>query len=787
MRSHLTRHVFRRILSNEPYVFHHSPARSATFSRHPHHASPHGSIVARRSIFGLTSQPTRYLKEADVDPGLDKMGELATMIKIRARPPPPEELVAAFNAFFKARQRKTEPLQEVQAHQAALTFEHLQENNAAQEGFGFSLDDLYLALNGLTKMAPVSPEIFYDFATVLFEETKQRRVKDPAVDNEVGWKNLVPYVKVLCQTGKSLEARRLVEKYGQGNASTPYRKLWARIMTGLAEEKNEEELIRTLDILKENWIPYDPKIHQVMTSYFALRDNVEETKRWYEHAIEEGGAPTYHTNTQILKFCIRNEQLDWGENVFKSRVESNPTKRDWDVIFQWAAAWGKGVDEIERMMGVMARTNQDNEATRPDIDTINGLVEFANSKNDAYAAERYVALGEKMKLFPNAKTYMLQIDYRLNAGDLDGARAAYNKLQGEESSKDEDLPVVNKLLYALCTSKRPPDELISLVVSDLDQRKARIEPRTVSALCLYHLNNGDLIDAHDLLQTHIHHYSQPDRDGIIADLTAFILDRSNKVPRVWDTYTLLREAFDETPISIRSTLMTEFFARRRPDMGCHVFGHMRQHIRPEIRPTVDTYIACFEGIGISGDLEGLEMVHNMMKLDMNLEPSTRLYNALMIAYTGADMAWRSLEFWDDIANSREGPTYESIVIALQACRVKRPFGEREASAIWRRLNDLGVHVTREVAASYLAVLGANQQWKMAQETMDNLEADTGLTLDALILGEFFNAMPSYEQQDDVEEWVQEEYPEAWAELEKIGHRTDKRLKKLYPVEVKVKP
>ena len=64
---------------------------------------------------------------------------------------------------------------------------------------------------------------------------------------------------------------------------------------------------------------------------------------------------------------------------------------------------GKGVEDVERMIQVMIRHNKDDESIRPDIVTINGLVELAMSLKDPYLAERYIALGLKSGIQPDSR------------------------------------------------------------------------------------------------------------------------------------------------------------------------------------------------------------------------------------------------------------------------------------------------------------------------------------------------------------------------------------------------
>ena len=384
------------------------------------------------------------------------------------------------------------------------------------------------------------------------------------------------------------------------------------------------------------------------------------------------------------------------------------------------------------MMDVMVRRNEDEPSIRPDIDTINDLVEFANSRGDAYAAERYVALGGKRGMTANARTYMLQIDYRVRVGDLDGATVAYNALQGQEVAHGEDVPAINRLLRALCAAKKLPHSTIVTMASDLSERRARLEPATLSALCIMHLRREELFDASDMLQSHAFHYSAAQRAEVLGVLATFCLDRGNSTARAWDAYSILRQVFDETSIELRTRLMLDFFDRRRSDMACHVFGHMRQSFRPEGRPVVSTYVDCLTGIARRADLEGLEMVHNMLKLDSSIEPCTRLSNALMLAYAATDMPQRSLDFWDDVVRSREGPNYASIVIALQACE-RLPAGDTRARKIWARLRAMDVRVNADVAAAFVGALAGQGLFGEVVKLVDGLERDLAIPVDSLML------------------------------------------------------
>ncbi len=737
MRSQLTRHIFRQIIHNELY----SNTRCWFPATYRCLRAPRGPVlptVPRRTFFGFGRKPKRQPKPVNYEPGFETMMELNKRLSMGARAPPPPKLAQAFVDFFRSKQKAQLALEDIQAQYALETFHHLQSTYVEDSDFGLKSEELRMAMSMLKMVG--SGKFQYkahnELAKAVFEELNKRRktMKDDQEPPVPFYQDLWSFVQVPARFGHALYARDLIEKYWDDSLKRVGVSPWSRVLKGLIRENRVEELQKTVDIMQKYNIPFDPKLHETITVFYAAQqEDMEMTKKWYQHPIANRGTPSNLTDTTVLKLCISKSELDWGDPIFKSLVERTPEeKAPWDVIFQWAAAKGRSVDEIERMMEVMVRRQKERGLTLSlDMETINGLVELANSRNDPYTAERYVALGHKWGFPPNARTYLLQLEYRIKVGDLGGARTAYARLQGEELMNSEDLPLVNKLIVALCAKKRQNYDAIMSLVEDLGERKARFEPETVAALSLLHLQRGEMEDLVDLLHTHAFHYGLDQRALVSEVLTSYVLKHSTSTSHAWDTYNILRQTFSEIDIPTRVTLMQHFFTRNRSDMATHVFGHMRQQQIKSLRPTISTYAACLSGIAKAGDLESLETVHNMMKLDSEIEPNTQLYNALMLAYTGCGKPQTAQGFWEDIVHSREGPSYASIQIALRACE-RAPFGERVARDIWGRLKRFEIEVTREIYAAYVGSLAGHNLFAECVKLINDAEKEAGYKPDALL-------------------------------------------------------
>ena len=652
--------------------------------------------------------------------------------KQHTRPPSRAKLLEAWKGFINFKEEKKEPLLQFQAQHAMVTYQYLMREE--DEGGKTNLDDpetltprdVRTALKTLTRMPIDKLDTHGEFAKVLY--THPRR-------GDVNWRGHTSlYIDILSQIGKASEARAMAQTYFGKTFSSKltenFKRSWFAALEGFCRENNEVEVMATFEMAQTAGLTYGPRLHSIMSTFFARRDQVEEVKKWYGKPFDGShGSPLPECVSTILSFCIRNNELNWCKAVFRALLESNPPKEIWDIIFRWAAgALGKGVEDVERMMEVMSELNKGDPSSSPDISTINGLVALAMSRNDPYLAERYVALGLKHNIHPNAQTFIYQLDYRVNAGDLTGAQAVYDSLQSEEILDFADLPAVNKYIRSLCSAKIPNYNLITSICSDLDQRKARLDPPTVAALGILYLNRDEIDELVDTLQAHVYHYSITERASVRDAFLAYTLEPATPTARAWDSYTIWRQVFDETSIAIRTEAMNEFFRRGRSDMALHVFGHMRQHIRVDGRPLPATYVDCLEGIARAADSESLHTVHNMLKMDSSIEPDTRLYNALMLAYTACEEPYTAVQFWDLITNSREGPSYRSIEIMFRACE-QQPLGDKKAREIWTQMHRMEIEITKNVFVAYIAAIAGQGKLDEAKAIVESAEKDFGFIPD----------------------------------------------------------
>lgn len=773
----------------------------------------------------MFGRPRRDVSDANFDPGIEKMMEYAKKKRLDARLPPVEHVSAALKKLFKYKYETKSTLQDNQAHLALQSLRYVSEATQSipheDDRTGpwpkyMAIDTFKVAVVVLNEV-PREPSIAHaELARLFWAMSPNRPVKKSAFRT---------LISALCYTGDPHGARDLLfeSEKSKEHSSTKVSELptedhageaidiqdvrqedeeritasrglsslatycWPRVLREFAQRDDEVEMLRTLEIVKQRGGAIGTEIIGEVIALYSRRDDVEQMKTWWAAwytrftVIEKFPDPAKaqeaaRTVRNVLAWCLTHDVEGFGRSVVRDLMTTSPPKLIWDEILVWALGLQKSVDEIGRMLNVMETSNEGLadrlEWRLPDITTINRLVESAISAKDPYMAERLISLGRDRGLQPDAKTLVLQMDYRLSVGDIDGTLIAYNHLQAQNLSSDQDVPTVNRLIVALCASKRHDFDTIMNIVADLSDRQADFEPQTVAILSILHLKRDELHDVIDLLSTHAHTFSSTGRASVRQAMVDFCLDDETPVGSSWDAYTIIRGIFDELPREPRAELMKRFFGRRKADMAVQVFNHMRAHTRADTIPDTTTYVAAFLGCARLRDLESLEVLHNQLKLDYHIDVDTYVRNALIIGYTACGNGRQALSFWDDIVASREGPSYNSIHVALRACE-KSPFGDLKAKEIWTRLRKNNLELDRNMWASYIGALAGNGDNQLAISTLDEAEEKHEVVVDALILGSLFDAAPGPVKKFEIERWARESYPDIWSELFEMGESANK--------------
>ncbi|KAM0555039.1 hypothetical protein ACHAPJ_006387 [Fusarium lateritium] len=782
MRAQLARHARRVLIQharNPSCAVYSAPLRRRYLPRTINNSH------SRRTFFdGLFSKAPREVRQPEFEPGWQTIMIWRSRMLDNLRPPPTEELIQAWRIFFEGKLESKVPLNGTQAMQCLRLLDYLVKQ---REEFPTSEAKLLVAdlKNGLLALEHLRPRErtpqHLDLAKSIWSAIDDIKITRPGfVTTGSLWSS---FLKVLCSFNGSKDALKMVyanwedvmKLCGKKNDNPVL-----SLMEGLAREGYEDDLVHLIKRVLDTGYPFDKHLQFIMVDFFAKKDRIPETKYWVDMPMKSPKR-SFKVYPLIANFAVRNNLKEWAVPYFlelgtQLENEEKAERFYWDSLMQGILILGKGLAEVRKWMFVYERSEKSGISAT--IGTINGLLRAAVGIRDPVLVEDILALATEMGIQPNGETHLYLMEVRLEAGYLPGVHASYKKVverspwHNQASLWWEFSQLMNKYLAILSSQATPNFKLISEIIEQCEEDQLLLEPETVASLCIRFLENEQHFDVMDILSVHSFQFSATEREVIQDAFVKFCTDPLTSTSRSWTGYQILRQFFQDLSFDHRVELMEAFFNRNRPEMATHVFGHMRQHRNNDYHPKRETYISCFEGLSRSPDEESLEMVHNMLKMDTTVEPNTKLYTSLILAYTACEKPTQSMDFWQAITASREGPSYASLEAVFWSLE-RTPRGSKEADKIWKRIERMDIDVPPAVYNAYIGAVAASGEEEKAQDIITRMAVVTESEPDATTLGVAFNALPGQKLQANFKGWATVRYPDAWAKLESKGKRLNK--------------
>ncbi|KAL5362815.1 hypothetical protein BJX96DRAFT_166960 [Aspergillus floccosus] len=700
--------------------------------------------------------------------GLKPMRDLMRALKDKSRGPAHGVLAKAFQDFFVARADTPGVITGFQARLLVVTWKHLraQEEELEPEDWQriFSTENLENVLYVLSeaRCLPESREVVQKVARYAFLELCADHGFGP---NHIGRQALLAYINIQALNGNPEEARHVVEKFwNRLHKTSP--SPWLTVMKGFALNNDRRQLRRTTERLEDHGIQFDSASHEELVNILISQDLLQAVQTIYECPLSKGQQPTLATKEAAIKYAILKSETAWAEPIFESLAQV-PVTETLEIVLLWQAAHGANASAMSEKARELTAKNSEAKASL-NIACINSLIEYANCIKDPQLAADFASLASEWGLEPDMRTRQLRLESYIQAGDVEQTLQCVEELYDVNIMAFENLPLMNKLITMLCLSGQE-DAIFDRVSSFLDpvfENNVRLEADTVAALTHMLLYRHDWEGVSELLRPRLASYDDEERTKIRNALTGFITDPTQDSGDAWEAYGLLQLAFPETGVSMRTEIMTSFFKRDRSDLAFLVFGHMRQAEDFARRPKPDTYARCFQGLARTQDARNVETVHNMLKLDTEVDLNTRLLNGLMLAYAVCDMPEKSMEIFREILQSEEGPSHKTIAIFFKLCE-KHHNGVQEAMKMMSKVKLLEINVDRRLYMAYVEALAAQCEFDLATEALDQMHSEIGLMPTRNSIGLLYNAIPYQYWKDEVEKWAKAKYPELWTQLEEI--------------------
>ncbi|CAO3601196.1 unnamed protein product [Absidia cylindrospora] len=333
----------------------------------------------------------------------------------------------------------------------------------------------------------------------------------------------------------------------------------------------------------------------------------------------------------------------------------------------------------------------------PDTITCNILLDglLNQQRNPGKTAAMVHQMESRGHLVPDHVTYGIMMEAEVMMGDLRGALALFEEAlthtKDTTTTMDRMMSSLAKVAAAATLEDHTAMEHVWTLLS---KREWSLDVKAYNGL-MHGLAKQGRADLAQTLYDRVfrsHQVCVADVATFTSLMLAYI--NSDQVDDAMEIYYVLREQHDKQQqrppprprrpvIALDSTFYTTLISaltqiHRSLDSAMALLTDMR-HLR--IQPTFHIYTAMLHWCGRSGDLEALEEVHRLIKMDMALDPDVGMYNALMDGYNRTDQIDQVLYLWDTMVTSRIDETTISIV--LDACgHHAQP---RRAKAIWSML------------------------------------------------------------------------------------------------------
>ncbi|KAL2787275.1 hypothetical protein BJX66DRAFT_16872 [Aspergillus keveii] len=783
MQSRLTRSVFRAILNNEPLSSpqcrHRSLHTVRTYRSRKATSGP--SYVQRRGLFAFNITPPKGPPPATLpsEIGLKPMTDLLRSLTDQSRGPGNDILAKAFQDFFETRAGEPGVITHFQARLLRTTWKHLRAHEEELESEDWhrvfsteSLENMLYVLSEATCL-PEAREIVRKVARYAFHELCEDHGSGR---NRINRDTLLTYIDIQALNGNPEEARHTVETFWYR-----LRKIgpspWLTVMRGFAIENDSRQIRRIAEKSDENGLTFDSTSQEDLVKLLVGQDLLPAAKAVYECPLSKGQEPNLSTKLAILEYAVLNSNTVGLDPLFES-LETAPVSQTIGIRLLWDAAHGKDASYIAKNVELLAAENPDVMKSLT-ISCVNDLVKYANSTNNPTLASGFANLASEWDLVPDSQTQLLQLESRIQAGDVDQALQSLGELEDLDNTAPENLHLMNKLITMLCWSGQD-DTIFDHVSSFLDplfESNVRLEADTLAALTHMLVYRHDWEGVSELLRPRLGSYESEERAKVRNAVANFILDTTQDSDQAWNAYNLLQLAFPETGVARRTEIMTSFYKRERSDLAFLVFGHMRQAENFSQRPKPDTYARCFQGIARTQDVKHLELVHNMLKLDTEVDLNIRLLNWLMLAYAECDKAEKSMAIFREILQSEDGPSHRTISFFFKVCE-KHATGAQEAIKMMEKLKKLDVPVDRRLYMAYVEALAAQCEFDLATKALDAMAEVTGYEPTSTSIGLLYNAIPYQYWKDEVEKWAKEKHPNFWKQLdglERTEHEEGQRI------------
>ncbi|ORX56153.1 hypothetical protein DM01DRAFT_1406504 [Hesseltinella vesiculosa] len=438
-------------------------------------------------------------------------------------------------------------------------------------------------------------------------------------------------------------------------------------------------------------------------------------KRMYDQAMDlflrMPVQPDNYTYVVMLQLATKTKQAHFGKPLI-GKLLNHPKFSNYELssVLCFYTAVLMDLDTAMKLL----KDNQHFADVYSITAMVGGLLQMNEPAKAVDLCQKAFGMFPQMK--PNEDFYRLAIAASLNARRFDVALDNLNKLPAKFANPETIVSVLANLGAALCDSM-PMDEMESLLdgydkTKQSDHHIHRLLawfehppipiPQVAYNGFLLEISRRGRVDLAKwtferifgtgaIYTPNMATYSQLTVAYVIAnrleDAMAIYYVLRDRHPKqvVLDSvyFNMLIKALAQ-PVQVQrlssSNTGRSMKHKERLSMSLQLFTDMR-NLR--LQPSPHTYTILLNACSFARDADGLLKIHQLMKMDLQLDPTTKLYNALMDGYNRTFQFEQVMFVWDKLFHDNKFDN-ASVSIVLDACGYHQQHGRGEA--IWKILS-----------------------------------------------------------------------------------------------------
>lgn len=536
--------------------------------------------------------------------------------------------------------------------------------------------------------------------------------------------------------GQSEKAYDLLDRMQKVDNLTPNLHSY-NILLGCYKRSNHLDKAEQLfkEMKQQPHLQLDIVTYNTLFHFYLKNEKFDRLFDMYEQLKRDSIQPDVYTYSTLLDAIIKS----------KTHQKLGLT------IYHTLLAWKKHIDmhTINTMIRFIADIDM-NQALdlyhdievkypylQPDTVTFNILLDLCLKNDNPSKAYLLFKDMKKLKLKPDVITYGTLIDAEAREGNLKASLELFQEMCDFSIQPNER--ILNSLVNIASSKQVTSRDLDRLLeITSKYQYTLQLDVRAYNALLYGLALQGRSSQAQYIYDTVFRdmRFRLPDIATFTHLLLAYIND--NQLDEALQIYQTLREhhlkcktaASVKVPIELDTTFYASLISSLSSSMGedgmaaaLMLFHDMR---KLRIQPTKHIYTAMLHAAGQHRDDYVLEHVHQLIKVDLYLDPDIGIYNALMDAYNRLGDGDAVLEIWQTLTSGggQVVPDQATVSIVMDSCGHN---GQgQQAQWIWESLRRQGFALNTNNYNSYIECLcrqrgraGWDVAYQLVKEEMSN--------------------------------------------------------------------